>query len=63
MLIRHYRLLPLYFAALLIIPLIIWCFRLLKGNGTTHYYKASSQLKIIMLLGICSLVIYHLEFN
>ncbi len=59
----HFWQLPLYFTLLLLIPLLIWCFRFSKRSGTNHYHTASSQLKIIMLSGICSLIIYHLEFR
>jgi 4-hydroxybenzoate polyprenyltransferase len=59
---RHYVLLPYYCSALLILPLILWSVYFYRGRGKAHYHKASGMLKLIMLLGVCSLIIYHFEF-
>ena len=49
------------YVALLIILLMIWCVFLSRGATMQHYHKASRGLKIIMLLGIFSLIIYHFQ--
>lgn len=59
----HYYLLAWYFFALLILPLLIWVIYLLKGRNASHYHKASQGLKIIMVLGICTLIVYHYQIN
>jgi 4-hydroxybenzoate polyprenyltransferase len=47
-----------YYILLVLTPfLIIWLTRLNKKYTTEHYHKASQQLKIIMILGILSLVV------
>lgn len=45
----------------LALPISIWIFFLNKKATTTHYHKASRWLKIIMILGIGSLIIYYLQ--
>jgi 4-hydroxybenzoate polyprenyltransferase len=47
----------------LIIPISLWLAFLQRKATTTHYSKASRWLKIIMVLGIGSLVIYYFEAN
>ncbi len=58
---HNYTLLASYLVVLLILPLILWSVFLGKGFTEQHYGKASRGLKIIMLLGICSLLIYHIQ--
>ncbi len=60
---RNYTLLSLYITAVLIIPIITWCLFLPWKTTTQHYHKASSGVKAIMLLGICSLLIYHFQLH
>jgi 4-hydroxybenzoate polyprenyltransferase len=45
----------------LVLPLIAWIYNLKKEATTQHYAKASKHIKIIMVLGIFSLVIYYFE--
>lgn len=58
-----YTILALYIAAILIIPLIAWSIFLNKTHTSQHYHKTSTQLKIIMLLGIISILIYQLQLH
>ena len=65
LLFRHqYILPPLYIIGALVLPLILWSVFLYRpapdGKFTVqHYHKASRWLKVIMITGICSLLIYH----
>jgi 4-hydroxybenzoate polyprenyltransferase len=54
-----YSLLGIYACFFLAFPLIVWSAYLPQKNTSQHYHKASGWLKIIMLLGICSLFIFH----
>jgi len=58
---HHYTLFAAYLLLLLIIPLVLWSVFLGRGFTTQHYNTASSWLKVIMLSGICSLLIYHFQ--
>lgn len=60
---HNYKWLSAYVAIILIIPIILWSFFLVRKTTTAHYHTASSGLKTIMLLGICSLIIYHFQLN
>lgn len=60
---NSYIILSLYVLILLVLPLIIWSLFLNKDSSTQHYSKASRLLKIIMLLGVFSLVVYHFQLN
>jgi len=53
--------LGIYTAAALVLPVVFWIFALPGTATTTHYNKASSRLKIIMVLGIGSLIIYFFQ--
>jgi 4-hydroxybenzoate polyprenyltransferase len=57
----HYYLLSLFIALFLILPLAVWSAYLKKGMTSLHYHKASSRLKIIMVLGIISLIVYYFQ--
>jgi len=57
----HYHYLGSYIILLLIAPLSVWSVFLGKNNTPAHYHKAASWLKVIMLPGICSLIVYYLE--
>jgi 4-hydroxybenzoate polyprenyltransferase len=59
--VHHFFLLPAYLFLCLILPLAYWSFFIGKGFTARHYGKASSGLKLIMLSGICSLIIYHIQ--
>ncbi|RYE21786.1 MAG: hypothetical protein EOP51_14755 [Sphingobacteriales bacterium] len=50
-----------YAVLALVLPLIAWIYNLKKEATTQHYAKASKNIKIIMVLGICSLIIYYFE--
>lgn len=57
-----YMLLAGYVLALLALPLAVWVVYLWRGPaGPAHYHQASRMLKVIMLLGICSLLIYKFQ--
>lgn len=47
----------------LAVPIILWMYYLPKGATTKHYGAESRYLKIIMVLGIVSLVIYYFQTN
>ncbi len=55
-------LLGIYVLVALILPLSIWIIRLSRRASAPHYHLASARIKKIMVAGILSLVIYHLEF-
>ncbi len=55
--------LPVYIITILILPIIVWIVYLFRNTTSNHYHKASNWLKVIMLLGICSLFIYHLQLT
>ncbi|XZF13844.1 geranylgeranylglycerol-phosphate geranylgeranyltransferase [Chitinophagaceae bacterium MMS25-I14] len=50
-----------YTAAALIVPIIYLAIQLPKKATSQHYHNASRQLKIIMVLGIGSLIIYFFQ--
>lgn len=57
---RHHNIIPpLYITGALILPLIIWALFLGRKFTVQHYHNASNGLKLIMMVGICSLLIYH----
>ncbi len=57
-----YLLLSLYVLLLLAVPVASWVWLLWRGPATPrHYHRCSGLLKVIMLLGICSLFIYKLQ--
>ncbi|RYZ50439.1 MAG: prenyltransferase [Sphingobacteriales bacterium] len=51
--------LGLYTSVALVLPLCAWTFNLRKAATTVHYARASRQLKIIMVLGLGSLIINY----
>lgn len=53
--------LGIYTAVALVAPIIWWIFILPNGATAAHYNKASSRLKIIMVLGVGSLIIYFFQ--
>lgn len=55
--------LGIYTLAGLALPIMIWLYYLPKKATTKHYHKESRGLKIIMILGIVSLVIYYFQTN
>ncbi len=55
--------LALYSFFALAIPLIIWVFYLPKKATTQHYSMMSRYLKLIMILGVGSLLIYYYQAN
>ena len=58
---RGYYILPGYVSILLIVPLLVLSFFIGKDFTTAHYQRASRMLKGIMVLGVCSLIIYHFQ--
>lgn len=57
----HYYLFTLYIALMLAVPLIAWMIALPRRHDTGHYHIASRWLKLIMVAGICSLLIYYFQ--
>lgn len=57
----HWWFMGLYALLALALPIIAWIFFLQKRATTEHYHKASRWLKIIMVSGIGSLVIYYFQ--
>lgn len=57
----HWWPLATYTIVALIVPLIIWCFFLPQKATSQHYSRVSTWLKIIMVLGIGSLIIYFIQ--
>ena len=61
LLIRHrYLLFAGYVFLVLIVPIVRWCILLNQSTATKDFKKLSRNLKIIMVLGILSLIIYYL---
>ena len=57
-----YLLVAGYALALLALPLAAWVWYLRRGQATPqHYHACSRLLKIIMVCGVCSLLIYKLQ--
>lgn len=56
-----HKLLSGYTALFIVAPIGWWAWQLGKGSTPAHYHKASRSLKIIMLSGICTLLIYHFQ--
>lgn len=54
-------LLGIYTLITLVLPLALWLVILPKGATQEHYAKASRNLKVIMVSGIFSLIIYYLK--
>ena len=52
-----------YIVLALIFPIVAWMLFLPKAAASTHYAKASRYLKLIMISGIGSLIIYYFEAN
>jgi len=57
---HHYVMLSVY-VSLLVISLIAWSIFLYRRNTQQHYHSASQYLKVVMILGICSFIIYYLQ--
>ena len=55
--------LGLYLFVALIIPLFIWMLYLPRKATTQHFHAASRYLKIIMVLGIGSLLLYRFQYG
>lgn len=56
-----YHIFAAYTFIFLLLPLVAWILYLPRGIAPAHYAKASRALKVIMVLGIVSLLIYHWE--
>ena len=60
---EHWYVLGIYVLAGLAAPILVWMYQLPRGATTKHYEKESRYLKLIMVLGIVSLVIYYFQTN
>ena len=58
---HHYFLFSGYVFFILGLPIIGWSVMLQNSNSTLHFHRASRGLKIIMVLGVISLIIYYLQ--
>ena len=63
LLINRDWLLGIYSFGALVIPIIVWMSFLPKAATNAHYAKASRGLKLIMVSGIGSLIIYYFQAN
>lgn len=52
-----------YLTAIILAPLVWWCFYLTKKNTVAHYHDASKWLKVIMVAGISSLIVYYFSIS
>jgi 4-hydroxybenzoate polyprenyltransferase len=57
------KLLTVYIAFFLIVPLVIWANNVGKNLTALHFHKSSNRIKLIMLAGIASLIIYHYTYG
>ncbi|MEM1003028.1 MAG: geranylgeranylglycerol-phosphate geranylgeranyltransferase [Bacteroidota bacterium] len=53
--------LVIYFLALIIAPLVFILIRLLQAKEKKDYARISSLLKVVMLTGICSMIIFNIS--
>lgn len=58
---EDWLLLGIYSLAALVLPLLLWTPWLNTKATTAHYHQASRRLKIIMVLGIGSLLLYYFQ--
>ena len=58
---HHYLLFSVYVFFILALPIIAWSLKLNKSNATLDFQRASRGLKIIMVLGVVSIIIYYLQ--
>ena len=59
--VRHHPWFSGYLFVFLVVPTMLWCVFLQKRYDTIHFQKASRLLKLIMIPGIFSLVVYYLH--
>lgn len=60
---EQWYILGIYVLLGLALPIILWMYYLPKHATTKHYSKESRYLKIIMVLGVVSLIIYYFQTN
>ncbi len=58
----HFVLLGLYLILLIVVPLVVWAWRLTRRATTKHYAAASRWLKILMVVGIGFLLLYRYRY-
>ncbi len=58
---RHHPWFSAYLSGFLILPLVAWCIFLGRNYTSRHFANASRALKIIMIPGILSLLVYYLH--
>ena len=58
---HHHLVFALYVGLLLILPLVAWAAFFRSETSTPHFTASSRYLKVIMVLGIISLIIYYLQ--
>jgi len=61
LLLEHWWFLGSYTLLALVLPMILWLLSLHKSATQQHYSTASRRLKMIMVAGIVSLIIYYIE--
>lgn len=60
---EQWYVLGIYTLAGLALPILLWMYQLPKEATTKHYSKESRYLKLIMVLGVVSLMIYYFQTN
>jgi len=53
------KLLDLYILLLVVAPIVVWLIGLGKKLTTIHFHRSSTQLKLMMLSGVLSLIVYY----
>jgi 4-hydroxybenzoate polyprenyltransferase len=61
--IAGWLLLGIYTIILLVVPIVIWMLYLPQKFTKEHYHKASNGIKLIMVAGVSSLVIYYFQVH
>lgn len=60
---EQWYVLGIYTLAGLALPILVWMYYLPQKATTKHYHLQSRGLKIIMVLGVVSLIIYYFQTN
>jgi 4-hydroxybenzoate polyprenyltransferase len=60
---KEWRALGIYLVLAVVVPLAWWILTVNNKATTEHYARASRNLKLIMLTGIGSLIIYYIQTN
>jgi 4-hydroxybenzoate polyprenyltransferase len=58
---HNYLLFCAYIMATVVIPLCVWTVFLGRGTSQQHYHKASGWLKVVMIFGVLSMIVYYFQ--